>query len=1306
MPLKSIQRTATVAWSPANPNDPLLATGTVAGALDDSFSNTTELEIFRLGLDNKDTTELSKPIGVVSSNARFNRLSWGGATADRPLGVIAGGLENGELMLWNPDAIINGNTEGAELFRSNNHSGAVCGLDFNPFQNNLLASAGGNGEIFVWDLANLSKPYSPGPRSSKLEDITCLAWNRQVQHIMATSSGTGYTVVWDLKNRREVLHLNYGGATSGGGATGLGRRGVTAVAWNPDGATQLVTASEDDGNPVILTWDLRNARAPEKILRGHSMGILGLSWCRMDSNLLLSAGKDNRVLCWNPRDGEIVGELPPSNNWAFDVQWCPRNPNLLSVASFDGKVDVYSVQSDQAVSASQASAVAAIGTNVDDPFNLSASVSSGATALTLKTPPKWLRRPVGATFATAPTAAPGAPNAAVATTPRATVTLRKAVTEPTLVSRSHELEQAIESKSLHAYCEARQKEAAGNAEEEAAWKIIAVLFDGDARDRLVKILGRDRDHVLPELKSKLEQTLPPTTVATEQVAVDDNTPSETPAASTETAPVSGAGGDALSGYFPESATAESDFFSGTSETAATEETGTTDITAAITSTATSTTNNAAAATFHILPADASLVDTLVTRAVQLGDFDTAVRACLDADRLADALLLAVCGGNELLARTRQAYFERRANATPYLRLLRSVIGGNLADVASQGDLAQWDEILVVLCTYARGEEFSGLCAQLGDRLVAQWHAQNNCQARQNAVLCYLAAGDLAKVAQLWIATESEVEERGLAVGNLSASSVHALALQSLMEKVAVLRQAIDHVDDAVEAPLDSRTDTAITNSNDAKFKLSALYDRYCEYAELLASQGELNTAAYYASRTPADYQVKQEGGVDALAIIKDRLRQCGQEVNSITRPFEVTPIGKAEAPAPAPVATTATTNATTYGNAGYGTTGYGTTGYNATSYSTTTTAQTGYGGYGTSAATTATTGYGNTTGYGYNTNTGYDQSYGGAQTTNYGYGSTQAHQAQQPTMPSIPAPMTATMTAAGAGTAAGAYGGYTPANNYGGVPPAPPATDSTARNDIPGWNDPPPMAASTKRNNAVYGMTPLTTPFPGASVTQPNMPSSSGAAVPPPPQNATAPGSLYSRAPNQLAQAPPQNPYGSANVSAPPTQQQQQQQQPMGGPYGGAMGYGGVQQPSHMQQASPPVPAAAPTPPVKQRHPMGDRSHIPANYLPIADILTAQYVKLEQMSPPNQKRYVDDMKKRLDMLIDALNNEEVASPIADQLLQVVQAMEAQNFAGAREIMQDLFTKSGGGVWMVGVRRLVDTMAVFMASRVSVMIKQY
>jgi protein transport protein SEC31 len=45
MKLKEIHRTSTFAWSPSL-SIPLLATGTVAGALDESFSNDSQLEIW------------------------------------------------------------------------------------------------------------------------------------------------------------------------------------------------------------------------------------------------------------------------------------------------------------------------------------------------------------------------------------------------------------------------------------------------------------------------------------------------------------------------------------------------------------------------------------------------------------------------------------------------------------------------------------------------------------------------------------------------------------------------------------------------------------------------------------------------------------------------------------------------------------------------------------------------------------------------------------------------------------------------------------------------------------------------------------------------------------------------------------------------------------------------------------------------------------------------------------------------------------------------------------------------------------
>ena len=122
-------------------------------------------------------------------------------------------------------------------------------MDFNPIQSTLFASGAINGEVHlypylhsirpylfqvcIWDLKDPSKPYSPGTRSSKLDEVSALGWNNQVPHVLATASGTGYTVVWDLRGKREVVALAYGGG-AGGNQTGSGRRGMSDVGWHPD----------------------------------------------------------------------------------------------------------------------------------------------------------------------------------------------------------------------------------------------------------------------------------------------------------------------------------------------------------------------------------------------------------------------------------------------------------------------------------------------------------------------------------------------------------------------------------------------------------------------------------------------------------------------------------------------------------------------------------------------------------------------------------------------------------------------------------------------------------------------------------------------------------------------------------------------------------------------------------------------------------------------------------------------------------------------------------------------------------------
>lgn len=50
----------------------------------------------------------------------------------------------------------------------------------------------------------------------------------------------------------------------------------------------------------------RLAASPLVTLEGHQKGVMALSWCKQDPDLLLSAGKDGRVLCWNPNNTRPV----------------------------------------------------------------------------------------------------------------------------------------------------------------------------------------------------------------------------------------------------------------------------------------------------------------------------------------------------------------------------------------------------------------------------------------------------------------------------------------------------------------------------------------------------------------------------------------------------------------------------------------------------------------------------------------------------------------------------------------------------------------------------------------------------------------------------------------------------------------------------------------------------------------------------------------------------------------------------------------------------------------------------------------
>ena len=120
--------------------------------------------------------------------------------------MIVGGSDQGLISVYDAGKVIGGESDPLAMSKDK-HTGPVTALDFNPFQSNLLASGASESEIFIWDMNKPQTPMTPGAKSQPLEDVRCVAWNRQVQHILATTFSSR-CVVWDLRKNDPIIKVS------------------------------------------------------------------------------------------------------------------------------------------------------------------------------------------------------------------------------------------------------------------------------------------------------------------------------------------------------------------------------------------------------------------------------------------------------------------------------------------------------------------------------------------------------------------------------------------------------------------------------------------------------------------------------------------------------------------------------------------------------------------------------------------------------------------------------------------------------------------------------------------------------------------------------------------------------------------------------------------------------------------------------------------------------------------------------------------------------------------------------------------
>ncbi|XP_058197427.1 protein transport protein SEC31 homolog B-like isoform X1 [Rhododendron vialii] len=689
--IKSVNRSASAAFAP---DGTYMAAGTMAGAVDLSFSSSASLEIFKLDFQS-DGHELPV-VGESTSSERFNRLSWGRnpsspGSEDLSLGLIAGGLVDGNIGLWNPQALIRSEaSENALVTQLSRHRGPVRGLEFNALTPNHLASGADEGEICIWDIAKPSEPthFPPlkGSGSATQGEISYLSWNSKVQHILASTSYNGTTVVWDLKRQKPALSF-----------PDPYKRRCSVLQWHPDLATQLIVASDDDSSPSLRLWDMRNTMLPVREFAGHTKGVIAMSWCQSDSSYLLTCAKDNRTVCWDTVSGEIVTELPAGTNWNFDVHWYPKIPGVISASSFDGKIGIYNIEG-----------CSRFGTG-----------EGNFTSAPLRAP-KWYKSKAGVSFGFGGKLVSFCSMDSPAGASK--VYVHNLVAEDSLVHRSAEFEAAIHNRdrsSLRLLCDRKSLESESEDDRET-WGFLKVMFedDGTARTKLLTHFGfilplETNDTMENDLSQEVSGVSLEDKVAAREEYVADKTTylydngedffNNLPSPKAET-PVSDSGGSfSVGGSVPivEEMQQEMD---GQEES------------------------------------DDPSFDDAIQCALVIGDYKGAVAHCIAAKKMADALVIAHVGGGSLWESTRDQYLKM--SHSPYLKVVSAMVNNDLASLVNTRPLKSWKETLALLCTFAQGEEWSSLCDSLASRLMTVGNTLP-------ATLCYICAGNIDKTVEIW-----------------------------------------------------------------------------------------------------------------------------------------------------------------------------------------------------------------------------------------------------------------------------------------------------------------------------------------------------------------------------------------------------------------------------------------------------------------------------------------------------------------------------------------------------------------------------
>mmetsp|Transcript_11423 Transcript_11423/g.34332 ORF Transcript_11423/g.34332 Transcript_11423/m.34332 type:complete len:313 (-) Transcript_11423:363-1301(-) len=191
---------------------------------------------------------------------------------------------------------------------------------------NILASACGDGSIKVWDVA---APPRANPLRSLQEharEVCSLSWNTVHKTQFLSASWDDTAKLWDSEQPQSLRTF------------GEHTYCVYAAIWNPAHGDVFVTAS---GDHTAKVWDVRQPRSTLTIA-AHQHELLAADWCKYNDCVIATGSVDKTIKTWDVRMPQREVAVLTGHTYAVRrVVFSPHAENILASCSYDMTVRLW-----------------------------------------------------------------------------------------------------------------------------------------------------------------------------------------------------------------------------------------------------------------------------------------------------------------------------------------------------------------------------------------------------------------------------------------------------------------------------------------------------------------------------------------------------------------------------------------------------------------------------------------------------------------------------------------------------------------------------------------------------------------------------------------------------------------------------------------------------------------------------------------------------------------------------------------------------------------------------------------------------